>query len=56
MIAAAERARLRALTSVELRLELAEAEQVRVTAWKGRFLKTDRLAAITGELVERGAF
>lgn len=49
-------AALRDLTSAELRLELAEAEQQRVTAWRGRFLKRDRIAAITAELVERGAF
>jgi hypothetical protein len=44
------------LTSVELRLELAEAQASKVTTWKGRFLKRDRIAAATSELLRRGAF
>lgn len=47
---------LRELSSAELRLELAEAEAIRVTAWKGRFQKRDRIATITAELIERGCF
>jgi hypothetical protein len=44
------------LSSCELRLELAEAEQSRSKTWKGRAAKKDRIAAITVELVERGTF
>jgi hypothetical protein len=47
---------LNELSSVELRLELAEAQAVRVTTWKGRFQKQDRIEAITNELLERGSF
>ena len=47
---------LSALSSCELRLELAEAEASKVTTWKGSFQKKDRIAEITRELIERGAF
>lgn len=47
---------LRELSAAELRLELAEAEAERVTTWKGRFIKQDRIAAIVAELIERGCF
>jgi hypothetical protein len=55
-VSAADRARLRDLSGVELRLELAEAEAERVKSWRASWLKKDRIAAITGELVERGSF
>jgi hypothetical protein len=44
------------MSSTELRLELAEAEGTRVTSWRGSFLRKDRIAAITRELIDRGAF
>jgi hypothetical protein len=47
---------LRQLSGAELRLELAEATAIRVTTWKGRFIKRDRIAAVTAELIERGCF
>jgi hypothetical protein len=47
---------LRDLSGAELRLELAEAETIRVTTWKGRFLKRDRIKAVTAELLERGCY
>lgn len=48
--------KLTELSNTELRLELAEATEHRVTTWKGRFIKQDRIEAITRELLERGAF
>jgi hypothetical protein len=47
---------LREMSAAELRLELAEAEATRVTTWKGRFLKQDRIEALTRELIDRGCF
>lgn len=47
---------LGSLSSVELRLELAEALAERARTWKGRFAKQDRIAALTRELIDRGSF
>jgi hypothetical protein len=44
------------LSATELRLELAEAEYTRATTWKGVHLRQDRIAAVTRELIDRGAF
>lgn len=46
----------RDLSSAELRIELACAQAERPRSWRGAFLKKDRIAAITRELVERGSF
>jgi hypothetical protein len=47
---------LNGLTSAELRLELADAEQTRPTTIKGVCNKRTRLRVITGLLTERGSF
>jgi hypothetical protein len=47
---------LRDLSSAELRLELAEAEADRPKSQVGFTRKKNRIAAITRELCQRGAF
>lgn len=44
------------LSNAELRLDLAEAEAVRPATIRGVCLKKNRKAAITAELLRRGAF
>ena len=44
------------LSNTELRLELAAAEAEKPRSWKASFIKRDRIAAITQELVKRGAY
>lgn len=44
------------LSSVELRLELAEAEASRPATLRGICLKRNRIRDVTAELCERGAF
>lgn len=47
---------LRALSGVELRLALAEAEYERPRTIKGCIFKRNRIRAITAALVEKGAY
>lgn len=47
---------MNALSSAELRLELAEAESERPRTIKASIIKRDRIKAVTRELIERGAF
>lgn len=50
------RMKLADLSSAELRLELAEAEASRPRSHRATWIKKDRVAAVTKELVERGCF
>ena len=47
---------LRALSSCELRLELAEAEYEKPKTLRAIHLKRDRIGLITNELLRRGSF
>lgn len=48
--------RIMAMTSIELRLQLAEAQAHRPRTLREIWLKKDRIRDLTNELVQRGAF